>query len=346
MSDRDPTRRYLLTSVARIADFSVQPFDVVPLERGAWSAGDYIAARVVGPPGALYRIELPSGRQVRLLEGERLLGAFGRREATLEGCGSWEAIGADGRLHALTGAGLLGLATSSSTLVPPLMQLAYEGHVCRDDTKLCMADFVPALPPRQLECPVVLLVGTSMSAGKTTTGRIIINELRNAGLRVLGAKFTGAARYRDTLSFGDAGAVEILDFVDAGLPSTVVPPDDFRAAMRWMLSRAAAAAPDVVVAEAGASPLEPYNGDIAIEALRGRLAFTALCASDPYAVVGVQSAFGILPDLVTGPAANTSAAVELVHRLTGLPAHDLLRAESLPALRALLRRAIPALTRH
>ncbi len=346
MPDRDPTRRYLLTSVARIADFDETAFEVVPLERGAWAAGDYVAARVTGTPGELYRIELPSGRTVRLLEGERIVGAFGRREATLEGCGSWEAIGADGQLHALTGAGLLGRATSSSTLVPPLMALAYEGHVCRGGAKQRMADFVPALAPRPLECPVVLLVGTSMSAGKTTTGRIIINELRNAGLRVLGAKFTGAARYRDTLSFGDAGAVEILDFVDAGLPSTVVPPEDFRTAMRWMLSHAAAAAPDVVVAEAGASPLEPYNGDIAIAALRERLAFTALCASDPYAVVGVQAAFGISPDLVTGPAANTSAAVELVRRLTGLPALDLRRPENLPALRALLRRAIPALAPH
>ena len=66
--------------------------------------------------------------------------------------------------------------------------------------------------------PVVLLIGTSMSAGKTTTGRIIVHELKRAGLRVAGAKFTGAGRYRDVLAFGDAGADTIIDFVDAACP--------------------------------------------------------------------------------------------------------------------------------
>jgi hypothetical protein len=45
---------------------------------------------------------------------------------------------------------------------------------------------------------------------------------------------------------------------------------------------------------------------------------TILCASDPYAVVGVRDAFGLVPDLVTGPATNTTAAVDLVRKLTGV----------------------------
>jgi hypothetical protein len=35
-------------------------------------------------------------------------------------------------------------------------------------------------------------------------------------------------------------------------------------------------------------------------------------------VVGVEKAFGLRPDLVTGPATQTSAAVELVWKLSGL----------------------------
>ena len=75
---------------------------------------------------------------------------------------------------------------------------------------------------------------------------------------------------------------------------------------------------DFLVVEAGASPLEPYNGDAMIDELGDNVICTILCASDPYAVVGVQKAFGLTPDLVTGPATQTSAAVELVRKLSGL----------------------------
>ena len=174
----------------------------------------------------------------------------------------------DGNFHALTGAGLFGLATSTSMMLPRLMSLTYMGHVLRDDRPLRMQDFVPEAPDAKLSAPVILLVGTSMSAGKTTTGRMIIHELKKSGLRIVGAKFTGAARYRDVLTYKDAGADAVLDFVDAGLPSTVVPRRQFHDAMRYLMRRVAALEPDILVAEAGASPLEPYNGDVAIDQLQ------------------------------------------------------------------------------
>lgn len=199
-----------------------------------------------------------------------------------------------------------------------------------------MRDFIEPVTATEFDSPVVLMVGTSMSAGKTTAGRVIVHELRNAGLHVVGAKFTGAGRYRDILSYGDAGAEAILDFVDAGLPSTVVPEQRFDEAMRYMLSRIATIEPDVVVAEAGASPMEPYNGAIAIEALSQHVAFVVLCASDPYSVVGVQTGFGLRPDVITGPATNTTAGIELAEKLTQLPALNLMDPKSLPRLREML----------
>jgi hypothetical protein len=135
----------------------------------------------------------------------------------------------------------------------------------------------------------------------------------------------------------------VIDFVDAGLPSTVVGPQRFQIAMDYMLSRVAELAPDVLVAEAGASPMEPYNGALAVAALADHLCCTVLSASDPYAVVGVQTAFNLKPDIVTGPAANTAASVELVEKLTGTPALNLLRRRDVPALMDILRTRLPGL---
>ena len=189
--------------------------------------------------------------------------------------------------------------------------------------------------------PVVLLVGTSMSSGKTTTGRLVVHELERMGLNVVGVKLTGAGRYRDILSYRDAGASAIFDFVDAGLPSTVVDEAHFRDVIRPLLHHIAGLKPDVAVVEAGASPLEPYNGTAAIEELgEDNIRCKILCASDPYAVVGVEQAFGLRPDLVTGPATSTSAAIDLVRKLSGVEALNVMDPECLPALREVLKRTL------
>lgn len=334
--------RYLLTSVTRVSDLGQDNFEIRKLPRAEWAHADYVVGRVRGAPTSLYRLELANGRLMDVMEGAKVIGALGKRAATLEAVGDWEQIDDDGRMQALTGAGLFGRATSVASWLGKMITLSYEGHVCRQGRKLSMEDFVQPTTLTSFALPVILLVGTSMSSGKTTSGRVIIHELKRAGLNVAGAKLTGAGRYRDILSFQDAGADYIVDFMDAGLPSTVVPEARFEEAMSCMLSLILEAGPDVLVAEAGASPLEPYNGEAAVRALGDNVCCTVLCASDPYAVLGVQAAFQLEPDLITGPAANTEAGIELVARLTGRESLNLLKEASLPRLRELLRERLPA----
>jgi hypothetical protein len=324
------------TTVTRIADIETRPFDVDQLPRSDWAEGDYVMCEVQGRPGPFHVIERPSGRACQVFDGDLVVGAFGTRAATLEGVGSWRDIGEDGALNALTSAGLFGRATSVSPLMPSLMPLQYRGHLMRGE-KLTMRGFCPAVEPVALDVPVILLIGTSMSSGKTTSGRVIVHELAQRGLKVAAAKLTGAARYRDMLSWKDAGADAVFDFVDVGLPSTVCPPEEYATLLAQLLSKIAATGPDILVAEAGASPLEPYNGSVAMEMIDDKVRMMVLCASDPYAVMGVQHAFGRAPDLVCGAAANTDAAIDLVGKLCGVPALNLMRRRDRPALVDMLR---------
>jgi hypothetical protein len=332
--------KYLFTSLTRISDLPEVHFAVEPLSRREWATGDYVVGEVVSPPGKLSRTELTTGRMVEVVEGDLIVGAFGVRYATLEAVGGWQSIGRDRLMEALTGAGLFGRATSRSTVLPSLPLLLYKGHVLVGGGKATMRSYAPPALGLDFELPVVLLVGTSMSAGKTTSARVIVRLLREAGLRVIGAKLTGAGRYRDVLAMQDAGAEHIFDFVDAGLPSTVVSEREYRRALRDLLSRMAAVEADVVVAEVGASPLEPYNGEAAIEEIGRHVVFTVLSASDPYAVTGVTTAFGSRPDLVTGLATSTSAGIELVEKLSGIRALNVLDRDSLPRLRKMLGDAL------
>lgn len=329
----------LMSSLTRISDLNHESYDVTRIHRDRWATGDYVAGEITGAPHRIYLIELASGRMVHAMPGDWVIGAFGNRSATLEGVGSWSEIQGNS-MQAMTSAGLFGAVTSMSRIIPPTLNLSYLGHVVRNGEKVCMSDFAIGPSDGEFSIPTVLLVGTSMSAGKTTTGRLIVHELEKMGKNVIGAKLTGAGRYRDILSFHDAGADAIFDFVDAGLPSTVVPEETFRSAIRPLLHKIDSLNPDFLVAEAGASPLEPYNGAAAIKELGNNIRCTVLCASDPYAVVGVEKAFGLKPDLVCGPATSTSAAIDLVHKLSATEALNVMDPDCLGPLRDILKNTL------
>ena len=329
-----------LSSVTRISNLSAHDFETRPLTREHWDTGDYVIARVNNNRGRLATLELPDGRMTEVMEDDLLVGAFGTRAATLEAVGDWRSIDDSGELNALTAAGLFGKVTSLSPFLAAPMRLQYQGHALRDEQKLTMRGSLAPIETIDFHIPVILIVGTSMSAGKTTSGRVIVHLLSKMGLKVVGAKLTGAARYRDMLSFKDAGASAVYDFVDAGLPSSAVDPESYREALTYLLSLIARDKPDVLVAEAGASPLEPYNGDIAKEMIRDQVRFKLLCAQDPYAVVGVQQAFQRTPDLVAGGAANTEAGIALVDKLSGLPALNLMDPASHDELAKRLHKAL------
>ncbi|MBV1874396.1 MAG: hypothetical protein KUG80_06430 [Gammaproteobacteria bacterium] len=78
----------------------------------------------------------------------------------------------------------------------------------------------------------------------------------------------------------------------------------------------------------------------ALNKIEKNIKFTVLCASDPYAVLGVSSAFKSQPDLVAGAAANTDAAIRLVEKLSGIPALNLLDKHSIPQLDRMLTAAL------
>jgi hypothetical protein len=311
-------------SVTHIADLGDGPLRTEPAPIGEWAFGDYVAARVRSvPTGFGGGFELANGRGATPMKGDMLVGALARRFATLEATGSFEAVGEDGTMHLLTDAGCFGALVSRSRFSPQLVEVSYEGHVMVEGQRSNMKDWVRPHSGRSFELPVVLIVGTSMSAGKTHAGRVVTRALRERGHRVMAAKLTGAGRRRDTLAFLDAGAYRIFDFMDGGLPTTVCPSEDYRDAIGALLSNVATDEGTVAVIEAGASPLEPYNGATLVELLGDRIVYTILCASDPYAVEGIRIAWGRDFDLVGGPTANTAAGVQLVRRLTDMDALDL-----------------------
>jgi hypothetical protein len=329
------------TSVTRRVRSGPGPLSFAPLDREGWDDGHVVVCEATGAAGH-GTVEQAAGRIVEVVPGDLIAGALGVRRATLEVVGDHRDVGADLALATLTRGGVLGAITAASRQARPyVVNLAYRGHLRAAGAPVRLRDIAlsepavePALPP------TVLLVGSSMSAGKTTAARAIIRVLRAQGRHVAGVKLTGVGRYHDVLSMRDAGARAIFDFVDGGLPSTVADADEVAGCCRRVLGAVAAAEPDVLVAEVGASPLEPYRSEVAIALLQEATRLVVLCASDPYAASGVIEAFGLTPDLIAGRATSTPAGIALAEALTGCPAVDVTDPASRPALAAALSGAL------
>ena len=156
-----------------------------------------------------------------------------------------------------------------------------------------------------------------------------------------------------TFTLSSLPAQYVVDFVDAGVCSTLMHPKEYREqVLPTMLGLLAKFQPDCVVAEIGASPCEPYNG---IEVLKALLVapdscpasrvFIVLCASDAYAVSGLCHALNsegldFHPDIVCGIAVNNSAGCHLVTHLSGLFALDISDHTKDEELRKLLKKRL------
>ncbi|HSS49033.1 MAG TPA: hypothetical protein VLX28_08805, partial [Thermoanaerobaculia bacterium] len=171
---------------------------------------------------------------------------------------------------------------------------------------------------------VVALVGWCMNCGKTAAACTLVRHLSHRGFTVDGLKSTGVSLRRDTLAMEDAGARATGLFTDLGIVSTT--PANAPAVTRTLITRLAAAKPDVIVAELGNGLLGAYGVAAILEDAEIRAAFSAvvLAANDPVAAWGgvrmLRERFGIEPAAVTGPATDNIAGTEIIEEALGVPA--------------------------
>ena len=181
--------------------------------------GDFLVARiaVIGEHAFLENVH---GRRMRMYPGDLLVGAYGNRYATdfYEGY-----IPQPGdAVHLLTSGGLVGTVTSSHTSRGAPTELEVLGPLTdTSGNPINTDDLALTLPPsRRPAYGTIVVVGSSMNAGKTTTAAGIVRGLSRAGLRVGAGKVTGSGSGKDFWAYTDAGAATVSDFLDYGMPST------------------------------------------------------------------------------------------------------------------------------
>ncbi len=184
-------------------------------------AGDLVLARVERIRQHT-RLEDPHGRRVWLYRGDRLVLAAGARYATAQYRA--EPPSALGACHLVAAGGIAACVSDRNSQVKPATELFIEGVLADAEGVPLNLKRFQQLPPSSLSSqgpPLLMVVGSDMDAGKTTTACAVIRGLSNAGYRVQGAKLTGTGAGPDYWRMYDAGAIDVADFVDAGFASTV-----------------------------------------------------------------------------------------------------------------------------
>lgn len=269
-------------------------------------SGDVCLARVsrIGSHG---RIVDRSGARRRIYPGDLVVGVLGHRYATDAFHGRAEHD--DGRAHLMTNAGMMGWVHErhAQTRGPTSLEilggvLDAKGH----PVNLIDLRFRPRRE-REKEAKVVLMLGTGMNAGKTTSACKLVRGLAGQGLEVAALKITGSVSPGDRSELEDAGASYVSDFSDYGFPSTYLLPEaQLQDLAGTMLADAESRRPDVIVAEVADGVLQRET-TLLLRHLRSRVDGTVLaaaCALSAIAGAEVIERLGHRIHAVTGLISN------------------------------------------
>ncbi|MCT7377847.1 hypothetical protein [Chelativorans salis] len=241
-------------------------------------SGDLVLARI-DTLGHHKAIELPSGRKAALAPGDEVLLAYGNRYAPDQfealvpsDLGPCDMVAAGG--VASRAAGWHDRIALPTGIVPIGLVADVDGQVVN------IADFAIAPEPTLRLPPAIMVFGTSMNAGKTTTAASLVRGLARAGFSVGAAKVTGTGAGNDLWAMSDAGACAALDFTDAGFVTTYLTPVDaiIRGAERLLRSLAGSGA-DVAVLEVADGLFQPETAALAKSLEFRKLARGALFAA-------------------------------------------------------------------
>lgn len=181
--------------------------------------GDVVLARVKRL-GQHRRIELVNGRRARMFLRDDIVVVYGNRYAPDQ----FEAIVPEdlGACHLVASGGIAGQMIYKHGAMKRPTEIEPVGVLIQNDGEsVNLLDYgVSSLAsPRPLP-PVIAVVGSSMNTGKTTAVASLVKGLTLGGFRVNAGKVTGTGSGCDIWHVLDAGAGKVMDFLDAGYPST------------------------------------------------------------------------------------------------------------------------------
>lgn len=292
-------------------------------------SGDVVAVKITEVNDTYRELDLEGGELVDIEEGDIVVGAFGNRAGVKGYIGSVpEEIEENDEISFLGSGGVFGKYTSSAKELERPCKAEFLGYIRDgDDIRNIKDHGIPKADEIKGDPRLVAVIASRMDAGKTTLATKLIEGL-SKDYNVGSLKLTGSARERDRLSMYDAGSKVSLDFVDAGIPTTVEDPDIVISSAKGLINYAWEENDlDFIVIEFGAGLISNYRVREVMKDLDIKKSVFSVCG----ATLDVMGAYGlkdVLEDMdyslsfISGPITDTTVGKKTIEDNVGVPAYN------------------------
>ncbi len=274
-------------------------------------------------------LEVTSGRLGKLVKGDIVPAVLGKRRALREYAGDIPAKLKPGdELYWLCESGLVGGIQGINEHWGVPMKVKVLGALLEEGKTVNIKHYaIPWKKELEKSAPIVAVLATCMDSGKTTLICKIAEHFKNNGLKIAAAKLTGVAFMQDPFKMKDNGIGNVLDFVDAGLPSTCGKSEDAVSAACGIITEINKKNPDLILVEFGDGIIGEYNVQSIIThpSFKKHIIMTVVAANDLMAAWGAKKKLedlGLQIDLLTGPVVNSQTGVEFVEKNFGITAES------------------------
>ncbi|WP_414837547.1 hypothetical protein ACK3SF_04720 [Candidatus Nanosalina sp. VS9-1] len=299
-------------------------------------SGDVVAVRITDVNDNYRELDLEGGELVDLEEGDIVVGAFGNRAGVKGYIGDVpEKIEKGDEVYFLGSGGIFGDYESSAKELQDPCEAEFLGYVRNGDEIRNMKHYgIERSDEVTEDVKMVAVVASRMDAGKTTLATRLIENL-SEDYDVGSLKLTGSARERDRLSMYDAGSKVSLDFVDAGIPTTVEDPETVISSAKGLMNYAWRENDlDFVVVEFGAGLISNYRVREVIRDLDVKKSIFSVCAVslDVMGAYGLKEVLGDMDyriSFISGPITDTTAGKKTIEDNVGIPAYNAFKEEQL-----------------
>lgn len=293
--------------------------------------GDVIYGKILRI-GQHIELENKLGRIHRVNEGSTAIFVFGNRYAPdyYEGLIP-ETMTA--KVDLLARSGLVGEVRVKNSSVNDPTQIKVLGYVCNQDGQVLNTRQYSLIKPAQTQkkddrAKMLLYVGTSMNAGKSTSAIAACWALTSMGYNVRASKVTGTASLKDILYMQDAGASVINDFTHFGFPSTYLLEENNLLKIFNDLDLKYANNPkNYWVVEFADGILQRETALLLhSEDVRKRIYRLVFSAHDAFGAVGglniLKQKFGLVPDVISGVCSSSPLALRELSEFTDIPVYN------------------------
>lgn len=290
--------------------------------------GDLVYGKVVRI-GQHSQLENKSGRLHQINDGTTSLFVFGNRYAP----DYYEGLvppNQKSEVDLIARSGVIGDVISKNSVVKDPTRIKILGYVCDpDENVINTKDFCLVKPSTVVKKPnrskMILVVGTSMNSGKSTSAIACCWALKAMGYEVRASKITGTASLKDILYMQDVGASHINDFTHFGFPSTYFATEEELLRIFNQLDLKYANNPSNFWVVEVADGILQREAAMLLELpeVTSRIHKLIFAASDSLSAMGgidiLQKRFGLSPDMISGVCSSSPLACSELEEFSDIP---------------------------